>query len=61
MSLAEERISPPAFKDPELQREFDRLETDEDGQDFLNALEALEEAEKEGAVSWESLKSDLGL
>ncbi len=61
MSLANERISPPTLKDPELQREYDRLETDEDRQDFLDALETLEEAEKEGAVSWESLKSDLGL
>jgi hypothetical protein len=61
MSLANERISPRVLTDPELQREYDRLETDEDRQDFLDALEALEEAEKEGAVSWESLKSDLGL
>ncbi len=61
MSLAEKRISPPTFKDPELQREFDRLETDEDRQDFLDAWKALEEVEKEGAVSWESLKSELGL
>ena len=61
MSLAEEQIGLRVLTDPELQREYDRLETDEDRQDFLDALETLEEVEKEGAVSWESLKSDLGL
>lgn len=61
MSLAEDRSWPHAMKDPELQREFDQLETEEDRQDFLEALEALGEVEREGTVSWESLKSDLGL
>jgi hypothetical protein len=61
MSVARQRISAPHLKDPELQREFDRLETDEDRQDFLDALDALEEVENEGTTSWESLRSDLGL
>jgi hypothetical protein len=39
MSLAENRTGPQALKDPELQREFHRLETDEERQDFLDAPE----------------------
>ncbi len=61
MTPAEDRLAAHVLKDPELQREFNRLNTDEDRQDFLAALEALEEVEREGAVSWESVKSDLGL
>ncbi|MEW6351334.1 MAG: hypothetical protein AB1646_19955 [Thermodesulfobacteriota bacterium] len=61
MSLAEDRFAAHVLGDPKLQQEFDRLKTDEDREDFLAALEALEEVERDGAVSWESLKSDLGL
>jgi ribosome assembly protein YihI (activator of Der GTPase) len=61
MSFAEDRIGPRVLKDLDLQRELDLLETDEDRQDFLDALKALDEVEREGTISWESLKSDLGL
>ena len=61
MFRAEDRITPDVLSDPKLQDEFSRLETDEDRRDFLDALEALEEAETEDLVSWELLKSELGL
>ncbi|MFH0826160.1 MAG: hypothetical protein V2B18_25695 [Pseudomonadota bacterium] len=41
--------------------EFELLESDEDRQDFLVAMEAPAEVEKEGTVPWESLKRELGL
>jgi hypothetical protein len=61
MSPAEDRSKPHPLNDPELRMEFELLESDEERRDFLVAMEAPAEVEKEGTVPWESLKRELGL
>jgi hypothetical protein len=52
--------SVPAIKDPELLKEWESLTDPDDRADFLEALAALEEVERDGTVSWEELKAELG-
>jgi hypothetical protein len=50
----------PDIKDPELLKELESLTDPDDRADFLEALAALEEVERDGTVSWEELKAELG-
>ncbi|MFH0822920.1 MAG: hypothetical protein V2B18_09230 [Pseudomonadota bacterium] len=50
MSPAEDRSEPHLLNDPELRMEFELLESVEDRRDFLVAMEAPAEVEKEGTV-----------
>ena len=48
------------IKDPKLLKEWESLTDPEDRADFLEALAALDEVERDGRVSWEELKAELG-
>jgi hypothetical protein len=52
--------SMPDIKDPKLLKEWESLTDPEDRADFLEALAALDEVERDGTVSWEEVKAELG-